>query len=157
MRIGVLTSSRADFGIYLPLIKALDSDEHFNLSLIVFGAHLSKEHGYTITEILEMGFSKIQKLCPLEFEDSPAEIGKSIGHITSHFASYWENHKEVYDVVFCLGDRFEMFAAVVAGVPFGIRFAHIHGGETTLGAIDNVFRHSITLYSTIHFTSTENY
>jgi GDP/UDP-N,N'-diacetylbacillosamine 2-epimerase (hydrolysing) len=54
------------------------------------------------------------------------------------------------NIIFCLGDRFEMLAAVLSGVSFGIKFAHIHGGEKTLGAIDNVFRHSITHASYIH-------
>jgi GDP/UDP-N,N'-diacetylbacillosamine 2-epimerase (hydrolysing) len=50
-----------------------------------------------------------------------------------------------------------MFAAVISGIPFGVKFAHIHGGEKTLGAIDNIFRHSITHASYIHFASTEEY
>ena len=60
-------------------------------------------------------------------------------------------------MVFCLGDRFEMSAAVQAGIPFGIKFAHIHGGETTLGAIDNIYRDQITLASSIHFSTTDEY
>jgi GDP/UDP-N,N'-diacetylbacillosamine 2-epimerase (hydrolysing) len=50
-----------------------------------------------------------------------------------------------------------MFAAVISGIPFGVKFAHFHGGETTLGSIDNFFRHSISLSSIIHFTSTDEY
>ena len=69
------------------------------------------------------------------------------------FADFWQNHQ--YDLVFCLGDRFEMSAAVQAGIPFGVTFAHLHGGETTLGAIDNVYRHQISLASKYHFTATE--
>ena len=51
IKVGVLTSSRADYGIYLPLLTALQEDEHISLELIVFGTHLSKFHGYTITQI----------------------------------------------------------------------------------------------------------
>jgi GDP/UDP-N,N'-diacetylbacillosamine 2-epimerase (hydrolysing) len=50
-----------------------------------------------------------------------------------------------------------MSAAIQAGIPFGVKFAHIHGGETTLGAIDNIYRHQITLASVIHFASTAVY
>ncbi len=50
-----------------------------------------------------------------------------------------------------------MFAAVSASVPFRIPVAHIHGGETTLGAIDNIYRHTLTHISKLHFTSTEKY
>ncbi len=71
------------------------------------------------------------------------------------FADFWANNN--YDLVFCLGDRFEMSAAVQAGIPFGVNFAHIHGGETTLGAIDNIYRHQISLASQIHFTASTIY
>jgi GDP/UDP-N,N'-diacetylbacillosamine 2-epimerase (hydrolysing) len=60
-------------------------------------------------------------------------------------------------MVVALGDRYEMFAAVASSLPFNIKVAHIHGGETTLGAIDNAMRHSITHMSSLHFTATEAY
>jgi GDP/UDP-N,N'-diacetylbacillosamine 2-epimerase (hydrolysing) len=50
-----------------------------------------------------------------------------------------------------------MSAAVQAGIPFGIPFVHLHGGETTLGAIDNIYRHQISLASVLHLTSTSAY
>ena len=69
------------------------------------------------------------------------------------FSEFWNNNK--YIIVLCLGDRFEMSAAVQASIPFNVSLAHIHGGETTLGAIDNIYRHQITLASKYHFVSTE--
>jgi GDP/UDP-N,N'-diacetylbacillosamine 2-epimerase (hydrolysing) len=45
---------------------------------------------------------------------------------------------------FLFGDRFED-ECCSQEFPFGVKFAHIHGGETTLGAIDNVYRHQILL------------
>jgi GDP/UDP-N,N'-diacetylbacillosamine 2-epimerase (hydrolysing) len=89
--------------------------------------------------------------------DTPTEISKSIGNYISHFADFWSKYFQYFDYVFCLGDRYEMFAAVTSGIPFGMKFIHIHGGETTLGAIDNIFRHSITISSQIHFTSTKQF
>jgi GDP/UDP-N,N'-diacetylbacillosamine 2-epimerase (hydrolysing) len=87
--------------------------------------------------------------------DSPDSIATAMGLTVIKFADFWKSHSGEFDVVFCLGDRYEMFAAVTAAIPFNIKFAHIHGGETTLGAIDNIFRHSITLASKLHFASTE--
>jgi GDP/UDP-N,N'-diacetylbacillosamine 2-epimerase (hydrolysing) len=43
-----------------------------------------------------------------------------------------------------------MFAAVSASVPFNIPVAHISGGEETAGAIDNIYRHSLTLIAKYH-------
>ena len=157
MRIGVLTSSRADFGIYLPLINQLNKDEYFTLSLIVFGTHVSEKHGYTIREILENGFEPKFVFEPISYGDSPTEIAKTISATFNQFDNFWSTNFKEFDLILCLGDRYEMFAAVSSGIPFGIKFAHIHGGETTLGAIDNIYRHSISLSSCIHFTAANEF
>ncbi len=155
MKIGVLTSSRADFGIYLPLLNKLKEDSFFDLTIIAFGTHGSPYHGETISEIQEAGFKNINMIQSLLLNDNPNGISTSYGLTATKFADYWTKNR--FDLVFCLGDRFEMSAAVQAGIPFGVKFAHIHGGETTLGAIDDIYRHQITLASTIHFPSTEAY
>ena len=155
MKIAVLTSSRADYGIYLPLLKAFKNDSFFDLSIIAFGTHLSKNHGYTLNQILEDGFEVLVKVDTMIDGDSPLDISKAIGKTITKFSTIWNENK--FDLVFCLGDRYEMFAACVASVPYNIKLAHIHGGEQTLGAIDEVFRHSITNMSTYHFTTTDQY
>jgi GDP/UDP-N,N'-diacetylbacillosamine 2-epimerase (hydrolysing) len=155
MKIAVLTSSRADYGIYRPLLKRLEEDPFFDLHLIVFGTHLSPFHGNTISQILEDQFTIDHKVTTQLAADSEDAIAASMALTMMKFSSIWENAD--YDLVICLGDRYEMFAAVSAGTPFNIKFAHIHGGETTLGAFDNAFRHSISLFSKLHFTSTQEY
>lgn len=152
-RIAILTSSRADYGIYLPLLKALNQDSFFEVKIIAFGTHLSPFHGNTINQILNDGFDVQFRIESMLAGDSPNAISTAIALTTLKFTDFWENHKNDFDLVICLGDRFEMFAAVTAGIPFNISFAHIHGGEKTLGAIDNIFRHAITLASKVHFVS----
>lgn len=155
MKIGVLTSSRADFGIYLPLLQKLKVEDFFDLTIIAFGTHGSPYHGETISEIQATGFKNIDLIQSLLLNDNPNGVSTSYGLTVTKFADYWG--KNDFDLIFCLGDRYEMSAAVQAGIPFGIKYAHLHGGETTLGAIDNIYRHQITLASTYHFTSTEIY
>ena len=155
MKIGVLTSSRADYGVYLPLLLKLKADNFFHLEIIAFGTHLSKFHDYTLSIIENDGFDKIHQIDALGIDDSQKGISISYANIILKFAEFWQNNR--YDLVFCLGDRFEMSAAVQASIPFGVKLAHIHGGETTLGAIDNVYRHQITLASQLHFVSTSVY
>lgn len=157
MRIAILTSSRADYGIYLPLLKKLQSDNFFELKIIAFGTHLSKFHGYTVKKIEQDGFEVSEKLETLILGDSETAISNAIGNTISRFAPLWERIKNQIDLVFALGDRYEMFAAVASSVPFNIKIAHLHGGETTLGAIDNKFRHAITLMSSVHFVATKQY
>jgi len=155
MKIGVLTSSRADYGIYLPLLKTMIKDDFFNLELIAFGTHLSINHGYTLNYIIKDGFKKIHEISSLISNDDEVSIATSYALTALKFADFWQINK--YDLVFGLGDRYEMSAAIQAGIPFGVKFAHIHGGETTLGAIDNIYRHQISLVSKLHFASTKQY
>lgn len=155
MRIGVLTSSRADYSIYYPLLNELKNDKFFDLQIICFGAHLSSKHGYTLENIIQDGFDVSFQIETIVEGDTPFDISMSIGQTVIKFSKFWD--KEKFDIVFCLGDRYEMFAACVAGISFNIKFAHLHGGEQTLGAIDEIFRHSITHISSLHFTSSEQY
>lgn len=155
MKIGVLTSSRADFGIYLPLLKSLQTDSFFELEIIAFGTHLSKKHGYTVEEIIKNGFEVQHQIQTMADSDAAVDISRAIGKTIETFASFWNTHS--FDLVLALGDRYEMFAAVTAGSPLGIKFGHIHAGETTLGAIDNAYRHGISLLSKVLFVTTEVY
>lgn len=154
MRVSILTSSRADYGIYLPLLKKLKEDSFFDLNIIAFGTHTSKEYGHTLDAILADGF-EVGYTIDTVVGSSAKEVAESMAKTMQKFASVWEREKGKTDVIVCLGDRYEMFAAVSASVPFNIPVAHIHGGETTLGAIDNVFRHSLTHMAAYHFTSAE--
>jgi GDP/UDP-N,N'-diacetylbacillosamine 2-epimerase (hydrolysing) len=155
MKIAILTSSRADYGIYVPLLKKLQADTFFETTIIAFGTHLSKFHGYTLQEIQRDGFAPVHTISALLSADDQQGIATSYALTALKFADYWAANR--YDIVLCLGDRFEMSAAVQAGIPYGIKFAHIHGGETTLGAIDNIYRHQITLAASLHFTSCDAY
>lgn len=157
MNIGILTSSRADFGIYLPLLKKLKSNQLFNIKIIAFGTHLSYFHGLTINEIEKEGFTVKYKIESLILGDSEESVSTTIGVTQIKFATFWSKEKNNFDIVFALGDRYEMYAAISAAIPFNIKFAHIHGGEKSLGAIDNIFRHAITLMSQYHFVSTNEY
>ena len=154
-RIAILTSSRADYSIYLPLLNALKDDPYFDLKIIAFGTHLSPFHGYTLNQIIKDGFEVPYQIESMLAGDTPNAISTAIALTALKFADFWRDHQHDFDLVFCLGDRYEMFAAVSAGIPFNIPFAHLHGGEKTLGAIDNIFRHAITMASRYHFVSCE--
>jgi len=155
MKVGVLSSSRADFGIYTPLLEALSKDSLFEIEVIAFGTHLSERHGMTINEIRIKHTGPIKEIKTLVSDSNAKDIAKSYLSALNAFTDHWARNS--YDLVLCLGDRYEMSAAIQASIPFGIKLAHFHGGETTLGAIDNIYRHQITLACKYHFTSTEAY
>ena len=155
LKIALLTSSRADYSIYYPLIKEIHKEESLVLDIIAFGNHNSLIYGNSSDRIEEDGFAIKYKIDALVLGDSPESISDSMGLTMIKFSSIWKS--ENYKLIICLGDRYEMFAAIASSVPFNIPVAHISGGEITLGAIDNIFRNSLTLMSKFHFVSTEQY
>lgn len=155
MRVALISCGRSDYSIYLPLIKRLQEDSFFELDIIAFGTHVSRFYDKTVQMFYNEGFNVKYELESLVLGDSPEAISSAMGLTTIKFSSIWA--KENYDLIFVLGDRYEMFSAIAASVPFNIPVAHLHGGETTLGAIDDKFRHCLTSMSSLHFTSTKNH
>lgn len=153
--IGVVTVGRSDYGFYLSVLKKIQADPDLKLHLIVAGMHLLPKYGLTINEIKKEGFV-IAETLEIPFDsDTPAAIAKAMGVATQAFSKCYERSRP--DILLVLGDRFEMHAAALAALPFKIPVAHIHGGELTLGAIDNALRHSMTILSHLHFPATEIY
>lgn len=153
--IGVVTTSRADYGAYRPLLEAISNDPALDLCLLVSGMHLSAQHGLTVRAIEEDGFHVAERIEMLLSSDTPQGISKSMGLGVIGFAQFLERRRP--DILVVFGDRFEMHAAVVAALPFKIPIAHISGGELTEGAIDDALRHSLTKLSHLHFPATEEY
>ena len=155
MKVGILTSSRADYGIYQPLLSKLKADSRFQLEIIAFGMHLQANQGDTFSAVEKDNHATIHRVGIMPDGDSVCDIASGYGRLVIDFANFWKNKS--FDLIFALGDRWEMSAAVQATIPFELKIAHIGGGETTLGATDNIYRHQITLASYYHFTSTKVY
>lgn len=155
MKIGILTTSRADYGIYQPLLKALEKDSFFDLTVIALGMHVEKKFGRTIESIKSDNFKVIELNKTLSEGDSSSDTAISIGETCKEVAKFYKSSK--MDLIFALGDRYEMFAAVSAIIPHLTPIAHFHGGEVTYGSFDDKFRHAITQLSDLHFTSCEKY
>jgi UDP-hydrolysing UDP-N-acetyl-D-glucosamine 2-epimerase len=151
--IGVVTVARSDYGIYLPILKKIQAHQNLDLYLLVSGMHLSPEFGKTIETIKNDGFPIGDQIEMLVSSDSPEAISKSMGLGTIGFAQSYARYQP--DILLVLGDRFEMHAAAVAALPFNIPIAHVHGGESTEGLIDESIRHSLTKMSHLHFASTQ--
>lgn len=151
----VVTGSRAEFGLLRPLLEKLNADEEFDLRLVVTGSHLSQAFGGTQNEIEDIGLPVHARL-PIPLDgDSKGDMIRATGAALVSFASYFE--KDPPELVIVLGDRFEIFASAAAAAMLSIPIAHLHGGETTEGAVDEFFRHSITKMSSYHFTACEAY
>lgn len=154
-KVCVITGTRAEYGLLKPLIQKIDNDNSLELQLVATGMHLSPEFGLTYQEIEQDGFKITERNEMLLSSDTANGITKSVGLGTIGFADIFT--RTAPDMVVILGDRYEMLAAAIAAMIHRIPIAHIHGGELTLGAVDDAIRHSITKMSTLHFTSTEEY
>ena len=151
----VITGTRAEYGLLKPLIEKINNDTYMNLQLVATGMHLSPEFGLTYQEIEQDGFVIAERNEMLLSSDTPNGITKSVGLGIIGFADIFT--RIAPDMVVILGDRYEALAAATAAMIHRIPIAHIHGGELTLGAVDDAIRHAITKMSTLHFTATEEY
>ncbi len=154
-KICVMTGTRAEYGLLKPLMKKIQDDSELELQIVATGMHLSPEFGLTYREIEQDGFKIAERNEMLLSSDTPNGITKSVGLGMIGFADIFT--RIMPDMVVILGDRYEMLAAAAAAMIHRIPIAHIHGGELTLGAMDDAIRHSITKMSTLHFASTEEY
>lgn len=155
MKIAVFTATRAEYGILSGLLKKLQRDKFFQLHLIVSGSHLSPEFGLTYRDIEADGFDISDKVEILLSSNTSVGCAKSVGlamiSLTDSLARLQP------DCLLVLGDRTELLAAAQSALLLNIPIVHIHGGEITQGAIDDVVRHCVSKMAQLHFVATEQY
>jgi len=154
-KICFFTGSRSEYGLLRPLIRKVRNENEFQIQIIASGMHLSPEFGLTYREIEQDGFVIDEKVEMLLSSDTGIGVAKSMGVALIGYSDAVNRLKP--DVLVVLGDRFEALAVSTAAYVLKTPIAHIHGGEKTIGALDDAFRHSITKMSCLHFASTEEY
>lgn len=151
-KIAVATTSRADYGIYRPLLEALRASGR-TIELIVGGTHPVRRFGHTLDEIRADGFGAIHVVEHLAGGDRAVDSAESCGAAVTGFARALDQCRA--DLMFVLGDRHEMLAAGLAGAILKTPIAHLHGGDVTEGVTDDQFRHALTKLSHVHFPAIE--
>ena len=154
-KIAVITGTRAEYGLLYWVIREIHEEPTLELQLIVTGMHLAPEFGLTVKVIEKDGFPIAEKVEMLLSADTETAISMSMGLGMIGFAKAYS--RLAPDMILVLGDRFEIMSAVTAAIPFRIPIAHIHGGESTEGLIDEAIRHAITKMSHVHFATTHQY
>jgi UDP-hydrolysing UDP-N-acetyl-D-glucosamine 2-epimerase len=152
-RICVVTGSRADFDLYQPLLAALDRAPGYAPEIAVTGMHLAPDLGSTIDTVEALGLPISGRVESLLAGDTPSSIAKSCGLGVIGFADLWRHDPP--DLVFVLGDRYEIFAAAQAAYLSNLPIAHIAGGDVTNGSKDDGMRHAITKLSHLHFPTNQ--
>jgi UDP-N-acetylglucosamine 2-epimerase (non-hydrolysing)/GDP/UDP-N,N'-diacetylbacillosamine 2-epimerase (hydrolysing) len=149
-RIAVVTGARAEFGLLRWLMQDIVDDPELELQVVVTGAHLAPELGYTITEV-EEAFEVAAKVDMLLASDSAVAVTKSLGLGTIGMADTFARLRP--DMLVLLGDRYEILAAASAALLARIPVAHLCGGDVTEGAFDESIRHAITKMAHLHFVT----
>ncbi len=153
-RIAVVTASRADLSILLPVVRAFKGHPTLALEVIATGSHLAPGHGESLQHLIEAGFAPACRIPTIEDgADDGAEVGGAIARGIKGFTEYFAGDKP--DLLVVLGDRFDMMPAPIAALGFRIPVAHIHGGEVTRGAFDDQIRHAVSKLSHLHFVAAE--
>ena len=151
----IFTSTRADYGVQRWIIRELQNYSNFDTFVLVGGTHLSVQYGYTIKEILKDNIKNIIKLPFLSGSLNASSLITSVGNgliqVSEIFAKYEPN------IIFLLGDRYELFISAIAALLYNSIIIHIAGGEITKGALDEQVRHAITKMAHIHMPSTSLY
>jgi UDP-N-acetylglucosamine 2-epimerase (non-hydrolysing)/GDP/UDP-N,N'-diacetylbacillosamine 2-epimerase (hydrolysing) len=151
-RIGVVTTSRADYShLYWPL-RELSAHPEVELGVFALGAHLSPEFGNTLNEIERDGFPIQARIECLLSSDTDTGMAKTIGLAMLGLADALTAWRP--DLLLLIADRYEMLAPASVALALRIPVAHIEGGEISQGAIDDQVRNALTKLAHIHFTST---
>lgn len=152
-KIVVFTGTRAEYGLLRPMLSYLSQCHDVRLTILVSGTHLSRQFGNTIEEIKKDSFA------PVHIEDIGIGDNTPLGICSSMSVALERYSRALHelnpDILVVLGDRYEGFCAVTAAAMLGIPVAHLFGGCTTQGAIDEALRHSMTKMSQLHFATCE--
>ena len=150
-KILVTTGTRAEYGLLRPVLHEIKRSKKLDLCLIVTGMHLSTKHGKTIDLIRKDGFKISDKFSMMPKDDTLYDMSVTLGKGIGNFSRIFKKFKP--DINLILGDRDESFASAIAAFHMNIPNAHIHGGDKTMGGIDEYIRHAITKLSNIHFAA----
>lgn len=145
-KIAVITSTRADWGLLHPLVAELDSRGE-RPTVIATYAHLFPEMGDTIQELVEDGYPPAMSVPSRRHPD------EAVADTVTGFGKAFRFLKPAVAVI--LGDRVEMAGVAMAALLGGVPVAHIAGGTTSQGAVDDTVRNVISQMAALHFPETE--
>jgi UDP-hydrolysing UDP-N-acetyl-D-glucosamine 2-epimerase len=147
-RICFVTGTRAEFGLMVPVLRAIRAHPRLQLQIVATGMHLDRRHGQSVEQIRRDGWP-LKATVPWPPAREPAQnVGLAIARLADVFA------KLKPQIVLVVGDRVEALAAAVAGHLTGRIVAHVHGGDRALGQVDDSLRHAISKLAHIHFPAT---
>ena len=151
-RIAVLTTGRQDYGVLRSTVHSMHNDPAFDMRLWVGGMHLKERFGTSRDFIHSEGIPIAQEL---DFLGEPPNLIEDSSRAMTMVGNVLVS--ESPDALLLVGDRSETLSAGMAATLATVPIIHLHGGEETEGAIDNVMRHALTKLSHLHLVSHPSY
>jgi UDP-hydrolysing UDP-N-acetyl-D-glucosamine 2-epimerase len=146
-RILGVTGTRAEFGLLVPVFRAIESRSELELLVAVCGAHLLPP-ARTRDEVAASFVIAAEVAMQREGESGRIADAHAFARGVHGFAQVIDALRP--DAVLVLGDRIEAFAAASASAIAGVRVAHIHGGDRAEGVADESMRHATSKLSHLH-------
>ena len=139
--ISLFTTNRADYYLQRNLISKLNNESSIKFHLVATGNHLSSNQGNTIDEIVKNN-PNLFKLDIGSDKTDQESINQNIIKINASVFKYLNENKP--DAAILLGDRYEMCVLAQCLYSNRVPIVHLHGGELTLGSLDDGYRHAIS-------------
>ncbi len=147
-----ITGSRADYGLMVPVLRAIQKSPKLDLQVYATSVHLMKDFGYTFDQI-KKDFPDAIPINEVFKSDDRKGMTKFIGPFMEKFTDLLVKNPPDLALIPC--DRIEAFAATLVCYYLGIPICHVHGGEKTF-TVDESARHAMTKLSHIHFAATKD-
>ncbi|HYE16922.1 MAG TPA: UDP-N-acetylglucosamine 2-epimerase [Tepidisphaeraceae bacterium] len=149
-----VTGTRAEFGLMVPVLLAIQAHPRLRLQIVATGMHLDRAHGRSIDAIRAAGFDVAATVPWKPAGADQTELARQTALASAKLAETYAELKS--DIVLVVGDRVEAFAAASAAHLSGRLVAHVHGGDRALGQVDDALRHAITKFAHLHFPATQD-
>jgi GDP/UDP-N,N'-diacetylbacillosamine 2-epimerase (hydrolysing) len=150
----VVSTARSDFYLLLPLVEALHQKKSLLVRFCVIQTEAEAKSLDTTTQarLALLNWSRINRVSRPKSRNEVMDLHSALFREIVAELNLWKP-----EIVVLLGDRSEAMVAALASTLFGATIAHIHGGEKTVGSVDDNYRHAITKLSHIHFVDREEY
>lgn len=152
MKTFFITLSRSDYTTLRPVFMQAATNPQYDAQLLVGGSHMLSRFGRSIDNIRSDGLSVTHEIDFMTDSDSTdPDITKAFARAVQCFTELFIEDRP--EMVFIVGDRWEMQAVATVANMLHIPLAHHSGGDLTQGSDDNKTRYLLSTLANLHFVS----